>query len=132
MQYHVAPPQLLCLLAASGALELRTASARAQALASLGHLPVTFAAAGLLGLGLQAAGLLAVKIAGSVAVKLLGIARGAALVLFEALRFPSDPQSRPSAVQAVGYATSLGGFLLYTWLRLRSAPASPSAKRKAE
>ena len=30
-----------------------------------------------------------------------------------------------------GYATSLGGFLLYTWLRLRTTPASPPKTKQA-
>jgi hypothetical protein len=118
MQYHVAPPQLACLLVASALLELREPADRAAALAAATAAPLSFLAAGVLGLGLQVAGLLAVKIAGSVAVKLLGIARGAALVLFEAAR-ATDPATRPSTMQACGYTTSCVGFLVYTWMRLR-------------
>lgn len=128
MQYHVAVPQLLCLFAASAAVELREPSAREAALAALTAHPLTFAMAGALGLGLQAAGLLAVKIAGSVAVKLLGIARGASLVLFEAVR-ATDASQRPSVAQTCGYATSLSGFLLYTWLRLRQQGAAAKKKK---
>lgn len=130
MQYHVSPPQLVALLAAAAVFELRTPDDRQAALASLAANPLLFTLAGFLGFGLQIAGLLAVKIAGSVAVKLLGIARGAALVLFESI-VRTDAHSRPSAVQACGYATSLGGFLLYTWLRLRTTPASPPKTKQA-
>ena len=119
MQFHVAPPQLLCLVIASAIFELRDPAARTAAMESLAAYPMPFAAAAILGLLLQVAGLLAVKIAGSVAVKLLGIARGAGLVLFEAVR-ATDPAKVPTPVQLGGYATSMGGFLLYTWIRLRT------------
>jgi len=130
MQYHVAPPQLICLVLSSALFELRDKADREAALSALVANPLTFAAGGALGLGLLVAGLLAVKIAGSVAVKLLGIARGAALVLFEAVRATND-SDRPSAMQACGYTTSLLGFLLYTWLRIRQqAPAAEVAAKK--
>lgn len=86
MQYHVAPVQLLCLLAASVMFELHNEEHRSAALGAIRSTPMPFIVAGLLGLVLQVIGLLAVRAAGSVAVKLLGIARGAGLVLFEVLR----------------------------------------------
>ena len=128
MQYHVAPPQLAALLISSFILELDTPSERQKALDAMLAAPWPFVAAGVLGLGLQVAGLLAVKIADSVAVKLLGVARGAALVLFEAATMPD---TAPSPIQLCGYGTSLTSFVVYTWLRLRVAPSSsPIKKRK--
>jgi hypothetical protein len=68
---------------------------------------------------LQVAGLLAVKLAGSVALKLLGIARGAALVLFEVARaHDGTADTPPTLLQLGGYGASLGGFVAYTWLRV--------------
>jgi drug/metabolite transporter (DMT)-like permease len=64
LQYHVAPVQLGCLLLTSAYVELNTPEDRAMALAAVWAQPLTFAAAAALGLGVQAAGLLAVKIAG--------------------------------------------------------------------
>ena len=84
-----------------------------------------FSAAGVLGLLVQLAGLLTVKIAGSVAVKLLGIARGAALVLFEATFASAD--ARPDATQLASYATSVFSFVLYTHVRLNRTPESAAA-----
>jgi len=136
MQYHVAPPQLACLLLASAILELRTASERGIALAGFTNHPIPMVAAGILGLLVQVAGLLAVQIAGSVALKLLGIARGAGLVLFEVARaHASGHGSVPSSLQLGGYAASIGGFCAYTTLRIRreqanAARASPSKSKR--
>ena len=172
MQYHVAPPQLLCLLVrtsclprashdaacrthtfatyalgpvsaspltgsvlsllltqlASALFEMRTASDRAVAAAALWANPLLFAMAGALGLLLQVVGLIAVKATGSVTFKLLGIARGAALVLFEVCTGATS-RTPPTTVQLVGYTTSLAGFGLYTMVRLRGrSSGSPPAE----
>lgn len=134
MQYHVAPTQLLCLLTASAFVELRDPADRATAVAALSTHPIPFAVAGMLGLLVQLAGLLTVKIAGSVAVKLLGIARGAALVLFEAAF--ASASSSPAGTQLMGYGASVVGFFLYTWSRLsregqaQVATSQQNAKKK--
>lgn len=77
MQYHVAPTQLVCLLAAAAVIEFQDAVDRQAALNALHSHPLLFVWTGMLGLVLQVVGLLALRVAGSVAVKLLGIARGA-------------------------------------------------------
>jgi hypothetical protein len=132
MQYHVAPTQLLCLLTAAACIELGSAAERERAHASIMAHGGRFFAAGALGLLLQVVGLFAVKAAGSVAVKLLGIARGAGLVLFEVLKGSSGGETPPSSVQLAGYSASVGGFVLYTLVRLRAAadaaPAPPPAR----
>ena len=91
----------------------------------------------LLGLCVQLAGLMTVSIAGSVAVKLLGIARGAAIVLFEASFASADAQ--PGLAQLGGYGASVLGFLAYTKLRLgregqptaAHAPSTSTPQRKS-
>ena len=125
MQYHVAPLQLVCLLGSSLLVELNEPEKRAVACSALSAHPWLFSAAGVLGLLVQLAGLLTVKIAGSVAVKLLGIARGAALVLFEATFASAD--ARPDATQLASYATSVFSFVLYTHVRLNRTPESAAA-----
>ena len=96
MQYHVAPPQLAALLISSFILELDTPFERQKALDAMLAAPWPFVAAGVLGLGLQVAGLLAVKIAGSAVAGLLGRG-GAALVLFEAATMPDTAPSPASS-----------------------------------
>lgn len=126
MQYHVAPVQLGCLLLASLALELNTPVHRAAALGCVLGEPRAFLAAGCLGLFLQISGLLVIKVAGSVAVKLLAIARGAVLVLYEVSA--SGGAGELSAVQLGGYAASLAGFALYNLFR--GVEAAPRPRRK--
>ena len=110
-------------------LEFRDPADRAAAAASVAAHPMSFFAAGTLGLLVQLAGLLAVKCAGSVAVKLLGIARGAALVLFEAA-FASEG-ARPAPGQLGGYGVSVAAFGVYTWVRLKR-PTAPKPSGKTE
>lgn len=117
MQYHVAPPQFACLLLASAVFELWNAADRQKAVAAVVADPAPFALAGVLGLLLQVVGLMAVKAAGSVAVKLLGIARNAGLVLFEVFRGGGD--RAPTHLQLAGYTASVGSFFVYTLVRLR-------------
>ena len=124
MQYHVAPLQLLCLLAASAVFELRAASDRAAAHAALATAPFPFLGAGVLGLLLQVVGLLTVKVAGSVTVKLLGIARGAGLVLFEVV-YSNGNSLAPSTSQLAGYTASVCGFVGYTLVRVGGMNNSP-------
>ncbi|KAL1525856.1 hypothetical protein AB1Y20_020706 [Prymnesium parvum] len=127
MQYYVAPLQAACLLIASFALELRDPSDRAKATACLFAHPLHFFLAGSLGLVQQAATLLVVREFGSVAVKLLGQARNAALVLFEVSR----GNQRASVEQLAGYSLSLLFFTLY--VRERQSPARatrPHGKEK--
>ena len=64
---------------------------------------------------LQFAGLLAIRVLGSVTMKLLGIARSAALVLFEVLR-----GNEPASLRMiVGYSISLGAFAVYSRLKMK-------------
>jgi len=128
MQYHVAPAQLACLMLATVYYELRTADDRAAALASMSAHPSRFALAATLGLVLQVVGLVAVQVAGSVAVKLLGIARGAGLVLYEVLLGSSTGDRAPNPLQLGGYMAAVGGFVVYTVLRFRL----PTQKAKAQ
>ena len=111
MQYHVAPLQFACLLLGSFIFELRTADERVAALSAISSDPWPFALAGCLGLMLQVVGLMAVKAAGSVAVKLLGIARGAGLVLFEVLRGGATGRT-PSTFQLSGCGADDSIFLV--------------------
>ncbi len=129
MQYHVAPYQFLCLVLASAALEFSAPDDRAAGAAAFARRPELFLGAGLLGFLLQVAGLLVVKVAGSVAVKLLGIVRGAALVVFEVVFGSVEPGREPlSPVQLAGYFASLAGFVAYNLLRLGQVGVSPSKK----
>lgn len=70
------------------------------------------------------------------ALKLLGIARGAGLVLFEVLTATGKGGSQPpSPVQLAGYTASVAGFGVYTFARLRGGPqAAPAgaSKQKAQ
>ncbi len=114
-QYHVAPSQAGCLLLASLALELRDPASRAALVAAVAARPFAFLAVSALGLVLQFAGLLAIRVLGSVTMKLLGIARSAALVLFEVLR-----GNEPASLRMiVGYSISLGAFAVYSRLKMK-------------
>ena len=114
-QYHVAPSQAGCLLLASLALELRDPASRAALVAAVAARPFAFLAVSALGLVLQFAGLLAIRVLGSVTMKLLGIARSAALVLFEVLR-----GNEPASLRMiVGYSLSLGAFAVYSRLKMK-------------
>mmetsp|Transcript_61258 Transcript_61258/g.182476 ORF Transcript_61258/g.182476 Transcript_61258/m.182476 type:complete len:131 (-) Transcript_61258:412-804(-) len=125
MQYHVAPVQTVCLVIASLLLELREPAERAAALECIVANPLTFLAAGMLGLALQVVTMLVIRTFGSVTVKLLGQARNAALVLFEVSR----GNQRASPEQLVGYSVSLAFFSLYVRMRQGFKPAP---KPKAE
>mmetsp|Transcript_18159 Transcript_18159/g.46484 ORF Transcript_18159/g.46484 Transcript_18159/m.46484 type:complete len:326 (+) Transcript_18159:59-1036(+) len=131
LQYHVALPQLLCLLAASAIFEMHTEANRAAAAAAIAEHPQAFVVAGVLGQLLQVVGLIAVKVTGSVAFKLLGIARGAGLVLFEVIVHPED--ARPGSLQLGGYVASIAGFVVYSFARLTAAPlVETKAKAKSQ
>jgi hypothetical protein len=123
MQYHIAPWQSLCLLATSAAVELRTPADRAAAFSAVAGSPLVFMGASALGLGLQIGALLVIKAAGSVTMKLLGIFRNGALVLFEAARGAEYLQSH----QLAGHALSTGAFFLYTLVRLGYVGAAKPA-----
>jgi hypothetical protein len=129
MQYHVAPWQLLCLLGASAVLEINTADRVDAALTSVAAHPALFGAACALGLFLQFAGLLVVRTAGSVAMKLLGVVRGAGLVAFEVVFGSADSRAEVlSPLQLAGYAVSLSAFVAYNLLRgVGGAAAGPKS-----
>lgn len=126
MQYHVAPVQSVCLLVASLYVELWEPAARANALACVLANPLAFLGVGTLGLVLQAATLLVMRMAGSVALKLLGQARNAALVLFEVSR----GKQQASAQQLMSYSISLAFFVAY--VRMRQSPALGTLNPKRE
>ena len=115
---------------------MNSESARAGAMSAVTSTPWPFVLAGLLGLLLQVVGLVAVKLTGSVTFKLLSVARGAALVLFEVLTGGTGGKgggAPPSVVQLGGYVASLAGFCVYTLARLRGPGAqTPPKKPKAE
>lgn len=114
MQHHVAPWQSVFLLAASAAVELRTPSDRAAAFHTVASYPLIFACASGLGLGLQVGALLVIKVAGSVTMKLLGIGKNGALVLFQAARGAENLLSH----QLAGHALSTVAFFVYSLVRL--------------
>lgn len=60
--------------------------------------------------------------------KLLGIARGAGLVLYEVLLGSSTGDRAPNPLQLAGYVAAVSGFVVYTVLRLRL----PMQKDKAQ
>ena len=122
--YHVAPTQAACLLLAAATLELRDPTDRAAAAASIWAHSTSFFVACTLGYALQGATMLVVRYFGSVAVKLLGQARNAALVLSEVSR----GNQKASAQQLLGYSISLGAFCSYVWLRQRPKIAAERAK----
>lgn len=132
MVHHVAPYQSLCLLAASAAVELDSAEHRARAAAAVLGAPLAFLGASALGLGLQFGALLAIKVAGSVTMKLLGIARNGSLVLFQAARGAEALAPR----QLGGHAASTCAFVIYTLLRLGyfggGGGGGGAAKQKAQ
>jgi hypothetical protein len=114
MQYYVAPSQSLFLLAASAVVELCTPSDRAAAFRAVANHPLTFLCASGLGLGLQVGALIVIKVAGSVTMKLLGIGKNGALVLFQAARGAESLLPH----QLAGHALSTGAFLVYSLVRL--------------
>jgi len=126
MQYYVAPWQALGLLLASLAFELHSPVERAAALSSVTANPAAFTLASVLGLALQAASLLVIKAAGSVTVKILGIARNSFLVIFQGLR----GAEQVSATQLLGHTCSSIAFVAYTRVRLAPTrqPAQPHPK----
>ena len=90
-------------------------ASRAALVAAVAARPFAFLAVSALGLVLQFAGLLAIRVLGSVTMKLLGIARSAALVLFEVLR-----GNEPASLRMiVGYSISLGAFAVYSRLKMK-------------
>ena len=96
-------------------LELNTEADRAAVLTSLAAHPLSFMAASSLGMVMQVATLVVVRVSGPVTVKLLGIVRNAAIVLVEVGR--GNTQGTPQ--QLAGYSLSLAAFGCYTWLRVR-------------
>ena len=114
-----APPpalaQAACLLLAALLFELNSEADRAAALTSLVAHPLSFLAASSLGMVMQVATLVVVRVSGPVTVKLLGIVRNAAIVLSEVARgnTPGTPQ------QLAGYSLSLAAFGCYTRLRMQ-------------
>ena len=135
-----------CLLAASALLELDDPAVRARAAATVLAHPGYFLLASALGLGLQAPPrpsarprppaartferraqvitLLVIQLVGSLTMKVLGISRNAALVLFQFARGAEDV----SRLQLTGYGISTTAFVAYSLLRVRTAPP-PRVKR---
>ena len=107
--------QAACLLFAALLLELNSEADRAKALTSLAAHPLSFVAASSLGMVMQVATLVVVRVSGPVTVKLLGIVRNAVIVLAEVGR--GNTQGTPQ--QLAGYSLSLAAFSCYTWLRVR-------------
>ena len=107
--------QAACLLLAALLFELNSEADRAAALTSLVAHPLSFLAASSLGMVMQVATLVVVRVSGPVTVKLLGIVRNAAIVLSEVARgnTPGTPQ------QLAGYSLSLAAFGCYTRLRMQ-------------
>ena len=103
------------MLLAALLFELNSEADRAAALTSLAAHPLSFLAASSLGMVMQVATLVVVRVSGPVTVKLLGIVRNAAIVLSEVARgnTPGTPQ------QLAGYSLSLAAFGYYTRLRMQ-------------
>lgn len=123
LQYHVAPSQAACLLFAALLFELNSKADRAAALTSLVAHPLSFIAASSLGMVMQVATLVVVRVSGPVTVKLLGIVRNAAIVLTEVGR--GNTQGTPQ--QLAGYSLSLAAFGCYTWLRMQGGKRPKAA-----
>ena len=115
--------QAACLLLAALLFELNSEADRAAALTSLVAHPLSFLAASSLGMVMQVATLVVVRVSGPVTVKLLGIVRNAAIVLSEVARgnTPGTPQ------QLAGYSLSLAAFGCYTRLRMQGTNKSKAA-----
>ena len=79
--------------------------------------PLSFIAASSLGMVMQVATLVVVRVSGPVTVKLLGIVRNAAIVLTEVGR----GNTQGTLQQLAGYSLSLAAFGYYTWLRMQGA-----------
>lgn len=85
--------------------------------------PLSFIAASSLGMVMQVATLVVVRVSGPVTVKLLGIVRNAAIVLTEVGR--GNTQGTPQ--QLAGYSLSLAAFGCYTWLRMQGGKRPKAA-----
>ena len=139
--------QAACLLCASALVELDDPAARSVAAAVVLANPGSFLLASALGLGLQAPPrpaavsapraaaqtptrlaqvitLLVIQLVGSLTMKVLGISRNAALVLFQLARGADDVSQQ----QLMGHGLSTAAFVAYSFLRVRAAPP-PRIKR---
>lgn len=68
--------------------------------------------------------LLVIQLVGSLTMKVLGISRNAALVLFQLARGADDVSQQ----QLMGHGLSTAAFVAYSFLRVRAAPP-PRIKR---
>lgn len=113
----LAPACAAWMLAAAAATEAPRMAAEGKFSVMTGH-PWHFAAAGLAGFATNAASFGVVNLSSALTLKVLAICKDAALVAFGAAVL----REAVGFGQAAGYAVSLCGVALYTWIKSRPAP----------
>ncbi|GAB5369674.1 hypothetical protein AAMO2058_001425600 [Amorphochlora amoebiformis] len=122
--YYVTPAAVMWVLLAAIFLEFPRMESKHLAIVRDNY--KIFIIAGCLGIGVNTINSVVIKFTGSLMMKLLATARNASLILFN-VAFMGEAVS---AIQFCGYIVSLGGFILFNYLKITAKNATKNAASK--